>query len=49
MSRDGWVDVPVEIDFVLLDLADFLLPAQYLQSQQFGTVEFGIGEGLSRL
>ena len=46
VSGNGGVDVFIEINLVLIDLANFLLPLEQLQGEEFGVIILGVRQGL---
>lgn len=48
VGGNAGIDIFIEVDFDLLNLSHFLLLLEQLQSQQFGVVVLGVGEGLNR-
>lgn len=46
MGGDAGVDLFVDVDLVLVDLADLLLPPEELEGEEFGVVVLGVGKGL---
>ena len=46
VGGDAGVDLFVDVDLVLVDLADLLFPPEELEGEEFGVVVLGVGEGL---
>ena len=46
VGGDAGVDLFVDVDLVLVDFPEFLLPLEELEGEQFGVVVLGVGECL---
>lgn len=46
MGSDAGIDVLVEVNFVLIDLAYFLLALEEVEGEELSIVILGVGEGL---